>query len=485
MAGLVNSLNLDLEPAQAVAGGHVSDMSDSADELGEGGGGVLVSTPQSVFSAHWAELSENLSEGAKRALEEHLGRTSADASASEAGALSTARSAVSSSALTSNSALSAITHNTNTRPDSPIESINVAHAHHDARLRELERAGIPVSARSALTDDDYGEGEGEGPLSARSAASPSQSDTEAEAGDTTSVSAGNTGGTTGGTQLTSKTNFDYSKLDYWESRFEGEDEYDWLLTFAQVSAQVLPLLQPYGKRAKILLVGVGNSSFSADLYDAGYTHLVNMDYSSVVIENMRAKHAAQRPLMQWEVADMTTMDLTLQQHAPFDVVIDKAALDALMVDEGSVWDPMDSVVWDVDKTCKCVRAMFAAQTRTQTSRAVTPTAAQGGEAPSMEALAAMAAASASADAPAPPALPGLYLMISFMQPHFRTKYLMGTHADRAEGLREETHEATSAYAAALGYSARYDWDIRWETVQMKTGSFEHFLYVVETGKKSE
>ncbi len=74
-------------------------------------------------------------------------------------------------------------------------------------------------------------------------------------------------------------------------------------------------------------------------------------------------------------------------------------------------------------------------------------------------------------------------MISFMQPHFRTKYLFGTHADRMEGLREEVHSAVSPAAAALGYSPRYDWRLRYETIRLADGgSFEHFLYIMYAGQ---
>mgnify|MGYP006078684947 FL=1 len=94
-----------------------------------------------------------------------------------------------------------------------------------------------------------------------------------------------------------RSNKDFGKHEYWEGRFEEEEEYEWLLKFDQVKEQVLPLLHPYSKEASILLVGVGNSSFSADLYDAGYKNLTNLDYSAVVIERMQSKHSQSRPEM--------------------------------------------------------------------------------------------------------------------------------------------------------------------------------------------
>ncbi len=48
---------------------------------------------------------------------------------------------------------------------------------------------------------------------------------------------------------------------------------------------------------------------------------------------------------------MNMLDMTFPD-ASFDVVIDKAATDALCVDEGSVWDPKPSVVREVATVCE-------------------------------------------------------------------------------------------------------------------------------------
>jgi EEF1A lysine methyltransferase 4 len=381
------------------------------------------SEPQSVFSAHWHELAAQLSDrSAKSAILDHLERAK-ELAATPAGPH---------------------IDNTNTSSDVSVASIKEAHARRisasDGGCGIVDDDNTPVSARSELTEDND---------------SPRGSSK---------------------TELTSKNNQDYSKLDYWEQRFEEEEYYDWLLTFDQLKPQLLPLLQPYGHNAKILLVGVGNSSFSADLYDEGYTNLVNMDYSSIVIEKMKAKHEVLRPRMKWEVADMTTM--SFEQHTPFDIVIDKAALDALMVDEGSVWDPCESVITAADKTCQCVRKMFKEK---GAIRAIT-CASSDGSSPSVNAVATAVDDNGASSSPLSPLalLPGLYVMISFMQPHFRTKYLMGIHADRTEGLRTDRHDAISPYSACKGYCERYDWDMDWKTITVNTGSFEHYLYIMRT-----
>lgn len=90
-------------------------------------------------------------------------------------------------------------------------------------------------------------------------------------------------------------NSKFKRQDYWDARFRTEEQYDWLLTYAQVRTSLRAHLR---STDRILLVGCGNSSFSADLYDDGFERLVNIDFSAVVIDKMRAAHAEARPLMQ-------------------------------------------------------------------------------------------------------------------------------------------------------------------------------------------
>ena len=41
---------------------------------------------------------------------------------------------------------------------------------------------------------------------------------------------------------------------------------------------------------RMLIIGCGNSEISADLFDNGYTHITNIDFSPLVIEEMIAKN---------------------------------------------------------------------------------------------------------------------------------------------------------------------------------------------------
>eukprot|EP00620_Florenciella_sp_RCC1587_P018131 CAMPEP_0182574976 /NCGR_PEP_ID=MMETSP1324-20130603/28178_1 /TAXON_ID=236786 /ORGANISM="Florenciella sp., Strain RCC1587" /LENGTH=181 /DNA_ID=CAMNT_0024790475 /DNA_START=33 /DNA_END=574 /DNA_ORIENTATION=- len=135
-----------------------------------------------------------------------------------------------------------------------------------------------------------------------------------------------------------------------------------------------PLLKPTDR---ILVVGCGNSPFTAALYDDGFKNVTSIDFSPTVIKAMAARHAEARPELKWLTMDM--LDLKFDDES-FDVVIDKAAMDALMTDEGSVWDPAQATRDAADAMCR------------ESSRVLV----KGG---------------------------GVFICVSFAQPHFRIKYL--------------------------------------------------------------
>ena len=132
-------------------------------------------------------------------------------------------------------------------------------------------------------------------------------------------------------------NEDYKSQEYWETRFLKEESYEWLVPLSEVAPQLLPLLK---KDDKILMLGCGNSPFSgtllpsfshnieivlhllchvADLYDAGYENIVNIDYSSNVIERMKAANQS-RVTMSWLVMDMMELNFPAE-NGLFDVNI--------------------------------------------------------------------------------------------------------------------------------------------------------------------
>lgn len=130
---------------------------------------------------------------------------------------------------------------------------------------------------------------------------------------------------------------DFRKKEYWDEFFQKRSEkaFEWYGDYAQLRRGLHVQLSldenlPPRMAAKlkgslrVLVVGCGNSELSKDLYDDGFTNIVSVDFSELVIEEMRKKH----PQLQWQVMDMTQM--TAFADASFDVVLDKGALDALM-----------------------------------------------------------------------------------------------------------------------------------------------------------
>lgn len=70
------------------------------------------------------------------------------------------------------------------------------------------------------------------------------------------------------------------------------------------------------------------------MYSAGYRSVANVDYSSVCIATMSARHS-DCPGMTWHQMDISRLSFP---DASFDVVLEKATLDAILVEEKSPWE---------------------------------------------------------------------------------------------------------------------------------------------------
>lgn len=150
--------------------------------------------------------------------------------------------------------------------------------------------------------------------------------------------------------LLPKSYTDFHSKSYWEDFFKirGGEAFEWYGTFKDIRSLVLSKAK---STDKILIVGCGNSEFSAELYDAGFDQITNLDFSSVVIDDMRAKNT-HRPRMRWVIGDMTDMQAIANES--FDIVFDKGALDALVSDSSrenlqqaaKMFDEIDRVLVD-------------------------------------------------------------------------------------------------------------------------------------------
>ncbi|EDO44209.1 predicted protein [Nematostella vectensis] len=140
-----------------------------------------------------------------------------------------------------------------------------------------------------------------------------------------------------------KNNSSYKDKEYWNNRFAKEDTFEWCKSYKEFRH----LLRGHVRTCdRILILGCGNSGLSEDMYNEGYTDITNIDYSPIVIENMKRKCHAMRG-MEWKVMDITKLDFPPNS---FDVVIEKATLDALLVAEKDPWNPSVEAL----KTMECV-----------------------------------------------------------------------------------------------------------------------------------
>ena len=123
---------------------------------------------------------------------------------------------------------------------------------------------------------------------------------------------------------------DFRTKKFWEGFFVAREgkAFEWYGDYTTL-ASLLSTSVP-DTNAKVLVPGCGNSELSADLYDAGYEHIVNVDFSETCVREMLMQNVRKRPKMRWLVMDMT--DMKAFQDASFAAVVDKGSLDALMGD---------------------------------------------------------------------------------------------------------------------------------------------------------
>lgn len=100
------------------------------------------------------------------------------------------------------------------------------------------------------------------------------------------------------------------------------------------------------------VLGCGNSALAFDLYNDGFKNIINIDYSPVVISNMKRRYKVLEGV-QWVVMD--ALDMTEFPPASFDVVLEKGTLDALLVAERDPWKLSSDAEVTVDIMLKQVR----------------------------------------------------------------------------------------------------------------------------------
>ncbi|KAI0339633.1 S-adenosyl-L-methionine-dependent methyltransferase [Trametopsis cervina] len=159
------------------------------------------------------------------------------------------------------------------------------------------------------------------------------------------------------TDLLPQKNEQYGTKEYWDQRYSQESEdstFDWFKSYADIADIIRELIPQKDRR--ILMLGCGNSKLSEDMYDDDYHQIVNVDYSGILIEKMRKKCEKSRPEMSWH--EMDVRDMTLESES-IDVAIDKGTMDAMVTAKADVWDPPDDVIAnctrEVDEVLRVLR----------------------------------------------------------------------------------------------------------------------------------
>ena len=119
--------------------------------------------------------------------------------------------------------------------------------------------------------------------------------------------------------------------EFWDERYEdlkdeGDGTFDWYLSYDKIRSVIEPYVDEDNKGDTILVLGCGNSTLNASLYDAGYTNLLGIDISSVVIEQMQTRYI-EREGMRFAIQDVCCMDDIPSDS--FHLVVDKGTLDSL------------------------------------------------------------------------------------------------------------------------------------------------------------
>lgn len=152
--------------------------------------------------------------------------------------------------------------------------------------------------------------------------------------------------------LSAERNEQFSQKSYWEARYSSTDpneqDFDWFKTYTDLQPlfdQLIP-----DRSSRILMLGCGNSTLSPSMCSAGYTRIVNIDYSTACINRMSNRF----PDQTWLEMDITQLESPsnlsmLGGEHSFDIALDKGTMDALMAEGkgSSVWNPGEKVVNDV------------------------------------------------------------------------------------------------------------------------------------------
>ena len=79
-----------------------------------------------------------------------------------------------------------------------------------------------------------------------------------------------------------QSNAEYLEPSYWDERFTTEQAYEWFKGYGEFRHLLLPHLKP---KDRILVLGCGNSSLTADLWADGFPSIISIDISEASVQD--------------------------------------------------------------------------------------------------------------------------------------------------------------------------------------------------------
>jgi ubiquinone/menaquinone biosynthesis C-methylase UbiE len=118
----------------------------------------------------------------------------------------------------------------------------------------------------------------------------------------------------------------FGSNNFWEQWYKNRSansSVEWYLSYSELSDI---LAQHISTEDRILMIGCGNSLLSEQMYDAGYKHIVNIDFSKTVIDYM--KKLPSKPGL--EYMHMDACDMSQFEANSFDAIVDKGTIDSIL-----------------------------------------------------------------------------------------------------------------------------------------------------------
>ncbi|KAF2131842.1 hypothetical protein P153DRAFT_364327 [Dothidotthia symphoricarpi CBS 119687] len=134
---------------------------------------------------------------------------------------------------------------------------------------------------------------------------------------------------------------------FWDERYakaadSSKPTHEWFRDFESLEpffSKHLFAIRKAESQPKILHLGSGDSTIPYDLLKRGYANQICLDFSTVVVDLMKSRHA-QEVGVQWLNGDVR--DMKDFESKSIDVAFDKGTLDAMIF--GSPWSPPSEVM---------------------------------------------------------------------------------------------------------------------------------------------